>query len=427
MSGEAATASPPTPARHGRLPAVIVAFLMFLTTMGSNAPSPLYVIYQHKFHFSALIVTAVFATYAGTVMLALFTVGHLSDLIGRKKMLVPALFLLGISALLFAAARGTGWLFAARAVQGLATGTITGAATAALVELDPAGDRHRASYINTVMFITGAAVGPLLFGIAAQYFPAPLVFPFAIEGGLIVVGLFGVKALPETVSRTDGPVWQMQRPSVPRPVLGPFIVAVLALGVAWGIGGLYGALSASIDRSLLHVHSHAVAGVVLFVFAGIGGVSQLSLRRWPALRSIVVGTVATAVGMGLVYAGLVATNVAIFMAGTLLAGAGSGVSFMGSLVLVNHVAPPARRAEVVSAWNLIGYIALSAPAVGVGLLTGVTGLRNATGVFTAAIIGLSAVTVVAALMTPRQPLAKLSEDELMALGMDPAVIASGTG
>jgi len=64
-------------------------------------------------------------------------------------MLTPALVLLGLSTGLFAAARRTAWLFAARAVQGFATGVLTGAATAALVELEPSRNRQRPSYINT--------------------------------------------------------------------------------------------------------------------------------------------------------------------------------------------------------------------------------------------------------------------------------------
>ncbi|MGH9061659.1 MAG: MFS transporter, partial [Acidimicrobiales bacterium] len=311
-----------------------------------------------------------------------------------------------------ASARGTAWLFAARAVQGLGTGAVTGAATAALVELEPNQNRQRASYINTIVFVMGAASGPLLFGCLVQYLPWPLVLPFLIQIGMVVVGLAGVKMLPETVAREPVYRWRIQRPSVPRPVLGPFVVAALALAVTWGVG---------------RERSHAVAGLVLFVFYGLGGVSQISLRHWPARRAMAVGVTSVSAGMILVYWGLADTNLVMFMAGTLLAGAGGGLGFMGSLVLVNEVAPPTRRAEVVSAWNVVGYVALSAPVIGVGLLAGLTGLRKATGIFTVAVITMSLMTVVAVALSPRRPLAGLSQEELIELGLDPAVIASGTG
>jgi MFS family permease len=395
----------------------LVAFLIFLSIGASNAVSPMYVVYQARYHFTALTLTEVYAVYAAGVTVALLAVGHLSDVIGRRRVLAPALVLLGLSAVLFASARGTGWLFAARAVQGLANGTITGAATAALVELEPTHDRQRASYINTVAFIMGAASGPLLFGVAIDDLPWPTVLPFAAEGALIAIGLIGVLRMPETRSPDRSRRWSVQRPSVPRPVLVPFVVAVLAVCVAWGVAGLFAALSPSIDRDLLHVDSHAAAGLVLFVFSGIGGLAQLILQRWPPRRSITVGTAATAVGMSFAYLGLQQTGLAIFVAGSLLAGAGSGLAFLGSLALVNHVAPPLRRAEVVSAWNLIGYVALSVPVIGVGLLTGVAGLRDSTGIFTAAVIALSAVTIVAVARSPREPLGRLSNDELAELGL----------
>lgn len=412
---------------RSRWPVTIVAFLMLLTTMASNAPSPLYGIYQQRFHLSALVVTGVFSAYAAGVVLALLAVGGLSDVVGRRRVLIPSLILLGVSAGLFAAAHGAGWLFAARAVQGLGTGGITGAATAALVELEPNRDRQRASYINTMAFLTGAASGPLIFGIMAEYLPRPTVLPFLIEIGLVVLATAGMRALPETVSRTSHARWAVQRPSVPRPVIAPFVLAALALSVTWGVGGLFASLSSTIDRDLLHIQNHAAVGLVLFVFYGAGGISQIGLRRWPPWRSIAVGVSGVAIGMALVYWGVAAGNVPIFLVGTPLTGAGAGLGFMGSLALVNEVAPPARRAEVVSAWNLIGYVFLSAPVIGVGILTEVTGLKEATGIFTAATIAMSIATVVAIIFSPRQPLARLSPQQLLELGLEPAVIASGTG
>ncbi|HEX7354260.1 MAG TPA: MFS transporter [Mycobacteriales bacterium] len=405
----------------------IVAFFMLLTTLASNAPSPLYALYQQRFHLSALGVTGVFAAYAGGVMVALFVIGGLSDAVGRRRVLAPALLLIGVSAVLFAVADGVGWLYAARGVQGLATGGITGAATAALVELEPSGDRQRASYLNTLMYVSGAAVGPLLFGFLAQFAPWPLHLPFLLELGLVAVALVAVRALPETVTPEARRPWRVQRPSVPRPILGPFVLAVLALSVAWGVGGLYAALSPTIDRQLLHVHSDAAAGAILFVFAAVGGITQIALRRWPSWRSISVGVLGVAVGMSLVFWGEAAQVVALFLLGTLLTGSASALAFLGSLALVNEVAPPARRAELVSAWNLVGYLSLSVPAIGVGLLSDAVGLQAATGIFTAVVAGLALVTASAVLLAPRRPLDRLSDDELAELGLNPAVAASGLG
>jgi MFS family permease len=370
--------------------------------------------------------TAVFATYAVAVLGALLVVGRISDELGRRRVLVPALLLLAASTALFASARNVGWLFAARAVQGVGTGALTGAATAALVELDVDHDRRRASLVNTVAFLAGAATGPLLFGCLVQYLPWPTVLPFAVELALLAIGLSGVAALPETVDVTPGAFqWRFQRPAVPRPVLGPFAVAGLALAVSWAVGALFASLSPSIDRQLLHVNSHAAAGLVLFVFFALGGAVQIALRRWSSRASMGVGAGAVGIGMGLVESSLLASSVPLFMVGTVLAGAGAGLGFMGSLAVINEVAPQDRRAELVSAFNLVGYVALAAPVVGVGVLTGITGLKTATGIFTLGVLALSGTAVAAIVRSPQHPLAGLTESQLVDLGLDPAAIASG--
>jgi MFS family permease len=64
--------------------------------LGTTLPTPLYVIYQARWHFSPGIITLIFASYAGGVLAALLLAGRVSDQVGRKPVLVTAL---GLSAL----------------------------------------------------------------------------------------------------------------------------------------------------------------------------------------------------------------------------------------------------------------------------------------------------------------------------------------
>ena len=64
----------------------------FLVSMGFSAvPTPLYVLYQQRDHFSDLTVTIVYAVYAVGVVASLFLGGHLSDWLGRRRIFVLAL------------------------------------------------------------------------------------------------------------------------------------------------------------------------------------------------------------------------------------------------------------------------------------------------------------------------------------------------
>ena len=48
-------------------------------TFGTTLPTPLYVIYQAQWHFSAAMVTVIFAVYAAAVLVTLLVAGRSSD------------------------------------------------------------------------------------------------------------------------------------------------------------------------------------------------------------------------------------------------------------------------------------------------------------------------------------------------------------
>lgn len=386
---------------RARLPVVIVVYALLTATFANNALSTIYVIYEGKFGFSSLSITAIFATYAVAVLVALLLVGRLSDDIGRRPLLVAGSILLILSTVLFLVATGTVFLFLGRAVMGLSTGTLTAAGAAALVDLEPSHDRQRASLQTTMGFLTGAAFGPLLFGVVAQYLPRPTSTPFYIELALQVLALIGVISLSEPATHVlKNMRWRIQRPSVPKEIRRHFVLAGFVVTIGWMVGGIYGSLSGSLDQQLLHVSSHAVAGLLLFVFAFIGGGSQFLFRIRPSRTTMLVGVVAEVIGISIVEASLFSASAPLFLLGTIVTGVGNGLCFIGSLALVNSIAAVAQRAELVAAYNVVAYFALSLPVVGVGLMADLFGLKTATLLFAFVIITISVVTVVTLVRTP---------------------------
>jgi MFS family permease len=53
----------------------------------SAAPAPIYPLYETRDRFGPFTVTLVFAAYAVGVVLSLFLAGHVSDWLGRRRML----------------------------------------------------------------------------------------------------------------------------------------------------------------------------------------------------------------------------------------------------------------------------------------------------------------------------------------------------
>src|SRR3954464_13686331 len=68
-----------------------VAFAFFALTAFATAPSPLYGLYAQSEHLAPITLTVVYAVYAVGVVASLLLAGHLSDLYGRRSVLIPGL------------------------------------------------------------------------------------------------------------------------------------------------------------------------------------------------------------------------------------------------------------------------------------------------------------------------------------------------
>ena len=178
--GPAGTSRSPAPGGRIRYAAGLGYALTVLLT-GTNLATPLYAIYEHVFGLSPLDVTLLVAVYAAAVVVALLICGPLSDTAGYRPVLVAGLVAAACGSALLAAATGPGWLFAGRAVQGLAVGTCSGALTAGLVLTEPRGRRARASFLAATATTAACGFGPVLAGALAQYAPAPRTLSYLVE------------------------------------------------------------------------------------------------------------------------------------------------------------------------------------------------------------------------------------------------------
>jgi MFS family permease len=379
--------------RSGRAAFALVAAALFVLVAGANLATPLYAVYRTRFGFSSAVLTLVFATYALVLVPSLLVFGQLSDRIGRRPVIAAGLAVAIAGLVLFALARGTPWLFAARAVQGLAVGAASGAATAALVELEPSGDRSRAALLSTLAQAGGSAAGPLVGGMLAQWAPAPRTTSFV--AGIAVTGavLAGVLAMPGPPGAAGGP-WRMQRPGVPPAIRAHFARLALSAAAAWAVAGLYLSVVPSYAGSLLDTSNLALEGAITAVMLIASCVAQVVFRRGGAPERD------QAVGLALVVAGLAALVLAfpahsllLVLAAALLAGVGHGMAFLGAQGEVNAIAPPERRGEVTAAFFTCIYLGVAVSAIGVGLVATLTSLSTAVAVFAVVTGGASVVAI----------------------------------
>jgi MFS family permease len=350
--------------------------------LGTTLPTPLYVIYQGQWHFSAAVVTVIFAVYAAAVLVTLLLAGRSSDQAGRKPVLAVALGVSALSTVAFIVAPDVGVLFAGRILSGLSAGLMTGTATAALTELIPASaSRGRASLVATATNMGGLGLGPLIAGLFAQYLPHPTTLVF--EAYLVVLVMAGLclRFVPETVSTRRRPTLRFAGLGIPQQGQSEFLAAAVAGFAAFALLGLFSSLVPGFIGGVLHQDSHAVQGAVVFLIFAVGAVTQVALSRFSSHRVVLAGLGLFLAALGLIVAALSQAAMGLFLAGTVVGGVAAGAIFLGSLATANRLAPPERRGHVVSTFFVACYAGLIIPVVGVGVLSGFVGTFPAVLVF----------------------------------------------
>ncbi len=363
------TAAPSAPrlATRRRAAFWLLAFVFAATMLGTTLPTPLYVIYQARWHFAASVVTLIFAVYAAGVLAALLLAGRSSDQAGRKPVLAVALGASALSTVVFLLAPDVGVLLAGRIVSGLSAGLMTGTATAALTELVPAPAGRRASLVATAANMGGLGLGALVAGLFAQYLPHPTTLVFAVYLALLAAAGGCLLFIPETVRPRRRPALRFAGLGLPARGRGEFIAAAAAAFSAFSLLGLFSALAPTFLGSVLHEHNHAVQGGAVFLIFAVGTLTQPLASRFGSRRVVLVGLGLFLAGLGLIVAALAVAGVALFLAGTVVAGVAVGAVFTGSLATASRLAPPGRRAQTVSAYFVACYCGLAVPVVGVGV------------------------------------------------------------
>src|SRR5712691_11674174 len=206
--------APGARARRGRVAFWLLTFVFTATMLGTTLPTPLYVIYQARWHFSAAIVTVIFAVYAATVLATLLLAGRSSDQAGRRPVLAVALGAAALSTLAFIFAPDEGVLLVGRILSGLAAGLMTGTATAMLTELSPASGR-RSSVVATAANMGGLGLGPLFAGLLAQYAPHPTTLVFEGYLAVLAAAALCLRFVPETVPARRRPTVRFAGPGIP--------------------------------------------------------------------------------------------------------------------------------------------------------------------------------------------------------------------
>ncbi|GAA5055971.1 MFS transporter [Nocardia callitridis] len=362
----AATMSATTPgdARHAvqtwAYPLVLVAGGVALGVSG--VPAPLYGVYEAEWHLSPLTTTIVFAVYAVAALAAVLVSGKISDVVGRKPVLLGAFVIMVLGLVVFLLADNVAMLLIARALHGLAVGSTVVAGAAALLDLKP-NHGARSGQLTGVMFNVGMAIAILGSALLAQYAPYPLRTPYVVITVVCLIVAVGVLALREPHSgRVAGRI-RISKPSVPHEIRDDFWFAAIGVMAAWSVLGVLLSLYPSLASQQTGIHNLIFGGAVVASTATAGALAQLFATGIPARWAAIVGDTGMAIALVLTVPALTTHNWVVVLASGVLLGGTFGLGFGGSLRHLSNVVPQHKRGETMSAFYLLAYTAMALPTI----------------------------------------------------------------
>lgn len=358
----------------------------------SSAPTPLYHLYQRLMDLSSLTVTLIFASYAFTMVATFLTVARLSDHLGRRPMILVALFMNAVSLVLFVIGGSVAILIAARLVQGVAIGI--GMTTLGATILDT--DRLRGPILNSVTAFVGLTVGSLLGGALVSWAPFPMHLVFIVLLIIMLTEAIALILVPETITRKAG-AWRALVPNVSIPAAAlPEVLRLSPLTVAsWALGGFYLSLMPTLVSVATGTRSIFISAAVVPTLMATAAATVIVRRHTSARRLLGQGAILLATGVAITLAGVTKQSVVLMMLGTLIAGVGFGSSYSGSFRTLLPLAMGHERAGLLAAYFVLSYLAFAIPTVLAGFGAPTFGL-----IMTSKIYGL---TVIALALLSRLP------------------------
>ncbi len=369
-----------------------IAFAMFAVGWGANQFSPMLIVYRHELRLTTGEVAGLFLVYALTLIPGLLIGGPASDRFGRRPVVWPFVALSPLATLLLVLGpRSLVMIAIGRALAGLCSGVVFGAATAWVQEVSP--DDGMSARRSALALTAGFGLGPVVAAVLAQWAGDPLVVPYLPHLAVGAAAAIVLARTPEGIrARPQGA--QVRLPA--RRHWPPAAVRTRRfwLTVAPASPLVFGSVSLAIvvlpeevtsARSL----SASFAGLMTALSFAAGIAVQPIARR---LRDMLTGLVA---GLGCAAAGAAVAIAAVAAADRVLAGVAAvllglayGLCLVSGLRQAEHMASPDERGAVIACYYALAYLGFVVPylADGLGAMAGKTGAFVA---LTAIIAGLA--------------------------------------
>jgi DHA1 family tetracycline resistance protein-like MFS transporter len=280
-------------------PLLVIFLTILVNLIGFGIIIPLLPFYAETFGASPLAIGLLFASFSVCQLIASPLLGHWSDRLGRRPILIFSLIGTVVSFVMLALAHSLTLLFVARIVDGLSGGNIT-TARAYIGDVTTEENRARAFGMLGAAFGLGFIIGPGLGGLFARIsYTAPI---WAAALITVVATVLAWLWLPETVHRVHavaGSPWKALRDLRHRPALRLLFTIDF---LYWGSFAVYQTTFALFgERRFGFDATHIGYLLSAFGFLGVvvqGGFVGSVVRRIGERRTLTIGLLFAAVGWG---------------------------------------------------------------------------------------------------------------------------------
>lgn len=360
---------------------------LFAVGYGTNVATPLFLIYEDRLSLSTWTLTALFAIYPIGLAPALVFSGPTSDVLGRRRVMVPGVVLSGLASLIMMLGpNSVAMLYVGRFLLGVVSGIVFVVASAWMQEVGSDDPLLTSRQLGVVIY-AGFGAGPMVSGVIGQWGPSPLILPYLTHLVLIAVGLVAIMRSPETVVRDPS---RRIRPNLGIPAESAKDFFSVVVPTAFGVFGMP-SLVFGLFPVLL---KPAMPGIAVLISGSLGFLAMSSIVGAQALvgkvgpyRSapiaLLLGTCGTTLGVIAFGTG----KWGLILPAAVLMGNASGLAMTSGLRFVDIICRPEDRGALNGSFYAVAYAGMMMPLI-------VSTIKRSVGSFTPVLGAVALLTFV---------------------------------
>ncbi|MGX1548803.1 MFS transporter [Streptomyces adustus] len=331
---------------------------------------PLFNVYRAQEGFTNAGISMTVVAYSAATISTLLVLGRLSNHVGRRPTALASLGLLLLGCLVLLSVHHIGVLIAGRLLMGLGAGLASSSLTAYVVDTAPTKPAWLASVASSQTVMLGLAIGAIASGALVQFGPWPRDLIYLISAGLLVVSTALIAFSPDSVTPVPG-AWRSLHPTVRVPVRVRPLLAVTAavLLSTWATGAFYQAFVPALVEDQLRTHSSFVLGLVFAAYMAPSALGAPLSGRFAPAGAQRIGMAGFCVGWTGIIAAIETGSLALFIAATIVAGAGQGIAISATTRGLLHAGSQTDRAPIFAVVYLLSYSGATIPSLISGQLS----------------------------------------------------------